>query len=411
MQTTKDTTGKKHILVVSQYFYPEQFRINDICKEWVKRGYKITVLTGIPNYPIGKFFKGYGLFKRRKEVIGGINIIRIPIIPRGKNPIGLICNYYSFVFSGFIWRQFTKIQVDEVFIFEVSPMTQARVGTGYARKRHIPCLLYVQDLWPENIIAVTGLSNKYVINYIDRMVDKIYKDCDHIFATSKSFVDAICERKVKVPREKVHFWPQYAEEIYKPVDKDTAQKEAIKFGIPNDDTFKVIFTGNVGTAQGLDILPEAAKRIKNENIVFVIVGEGRHLSDLKKLISENEVEDKFIFIDRQPAENISNLLCASDVAFLSFADNELWAKTIPAKLQTYIACGMPVLASASGETKRIIEEGKLGICTEIGNVQGLIDGLKIILNEDCEIMSRHALQYCQTNFDSKRLLDEIAEYL
>ncbi len=138
--------GKKHILVISQYFYPETFRINDIATEWVKRGYKVTVVTGIPNYPEGKFYKGYGWFRNNREIWNGIEIIRIPIIPRGSNSIGLILNYLSFVVSGFFWKCFTRIKTDYVFIFEVSPMTQALFGVWYARRRKIPCYIYVQDL-------------------------------------------------------------------------------------------------------------------------------------------------------------------------------------------------------------------------------------------------------------------------
>ena len=140
---------KKHILVVSQYFYPEPFRINDMCKEWVKRGYKVTVVTGIPNYPEGKFYKGYGWCKKRKENIDGIDVIRLPIFARNKGgALRLALNYYSFVISGFFGKLFTRIKADLVFTFEVSPMTQALVGVWYAKKRKIPHYLYVQDLWP-----------------------------------------------------------------------------------------------------------------------------------------------------------------------------------------------------------------------------------------------------------------------
>ncbi|MEI3279794.1 MAG: NAD-dependent epimerase/dehydratase family protein [Eubacterium ramulus] len=196
---------KKHILVVSQYFYPEQFRINDMCQEWIKRGYKVTVLTGIPNYPMGKFYEGYGYAKRRREVWNGIDIIRIPLIARGSSSIGMVANYSSFVVSGFVKNLLSNIKADYVFTFEVSPMTQALIGCWYAKKHHVPHYLYVQDLWPENVITVTGISNPAIIKPIDKMVDYIYKNTDEIFATSPSFVEAICNREVNVPHEKVHY--------------------------------------------------------------------------------------------------------------------------------------------------------------------------------------------------------------
>ena len=198
----------KHILVVSQYFYPEEFRINDICQEWVKRGYKVTVVTGIPNYPGGKFFKGYGLFSRRKENHNGIEIIRLPILPRLKNPVTLSLNYLSFVVSGYLWKLTTKINADYVFVFEVSPMTQALPGVWYARKNNIPCYLYVQDLWPENVETVAGITNGLILNAIGRMVDYIYRHCSMIFVPSRSFVEAIRGRGV--PEGKIEYWPQYA---------------------------------------------------------------------------------------------------------------------------------------------------------------------------------------------------------
>ena len=184
----------QHILVVSQYFYPEDFRINDICEEWIKRGYEVTVITGMPNYPKGKFFEGYGWFRKRRESYKGIHIIRLPILPRGRNALMLLLNYISFVVSGFFWKLFTKAKADKVFIFEVSPMSQALVGVWYAKRRNIPCFIYVQDLWPENVEIVTGIHNRYVIRKIDRMVDYIYRNCAKIFATSPSFVERIEER-------------------------------------------------------------------------------------------------------------------------------------------------------------------------------------------------------------------------
>ena len=128
----------KHILVISQYFYPEQFRINDICSEWVKRGHRVTVLTGIPNYPLGKFYRGYGWFRNRRETWNGVEIIRIPIVSRGKSVFRLVLNYYSFVISGWFWKAFTKLKPDLIFTFEVSPMTQALIGTWFSKRRKIP---------------------------------------------------------------------------------------------------------------------------------------------------------------------------------------------------------------------------------------------------------------------------------
>ena len=395
---------QKHILVISQYFYPEQFRINDICCEWVKRGYKITVLTGIPNYPQGKFYEGYGWNKRRTENWNGIDIIRIPLIARGHSSLGMILNYFSFPVSGWFWKVRAKIKPDFIFMFETSPMTQCKIGVWYKKKVHVPLYLYAQDLWPENVEVITGIHSKLIINPIQRMVDKIYNACDQIFVTSQSFVESVCARGIS--RDKVHYWPQYAEEFYVPMERKYVPE------IPEDGRLKVVFTGNIGYAQGLDILPKVAKTLKDtgydDKIRFVIVGDGRYKSQLEQEIVA--VHDMFIMIPRQPAERIPELLAACDVAFLSFANNDLWKETIPAKLQSYMACGMPVLASAEGETERVISEANCGMCSKIGDAEALADCIKQIISVDIKGMSERARRYFEEHFDKKMLMDSMDQY-
>ncbi len=397
--------NKKHILVVSQYFYPETFRINDMCQEWVKRGYKVTVLTGIPNYPMGKFFDGYGYTKKRRENWNGIDIVRIPLIPRGSGSIGMIANYASFTISGYIKNLLSDVKADLVFTFEVSPMTQALIGCWYAKKHHVPHYLYVQDLWPENVITVTGISNPAIIKSIDKMVDYIYRNTDEIFATSPSFVDAICNRKIPVERNKVHYWPQYAEEFYKPMQKNPVAE------ILDDTSFKIIFTGNIGTAQGLQILPKTAELLKKDNVKFVMVGDGRYLDELKKEVRTRRVADKFIMVPRQPAERIPELLAACDAAFLSFHDAALWTMTIPAKLQSYMACGMPVIASAQGETERVISEARCGVCCKIGDEKALAEAIVEMIKADVEEMRKNSRSYFETHFDKQMLMNQMEIYL
>lgn len=403
---------KQHILVISQYFYPEEFRINDICKEWVKRGYEVTVVTGMPNYPEGKFYKGFGWFKKTREEYEGVHIIRLPIIPRGKNSIMLMLNYASYVISGFFWKLFTKVKADKVFIFEVSPMTQALVGVWYAKRRKIPCYIYVQDLWPENVEIVTGISNKRIIGAIDKMVDSIYRKCDKIFATSPSFVKRIEERGSAWGGEesKVVYWPQYAEEFYRPVERIELPD------MPQNDKFKIVFTGNIGYAQGLDILPKTAALLKKDNVdcQFIIIGDGRYREEFEKEIADNDVVDMFALLGRKKPEEIPYYMAWCDVAFISFADNPLFEMTIPAKLQSYMACGMPILAVAGGETKRIVEEAECGWCCELGDVQALASVVNKCVKDEkyatCN-MSQAALEYFRKYFDKDGLLDQIDRYV
>lgn len=398
--------NKKKILVISQYFYPEQFRINDICKEWIARGYNVTVLTGIPNYPQGKFYKGYGLRKNRIEIWNGIKIIRIPLIPRGRTKIGLILNYLSFPISGYFWAKLTKEKADIIFMFETSPMTQCKIGVHYAKRIKVPLLLYVQDLWPENVEIITGISSPVIIKPIERMVRKIYHSCTHIFTTSQSFVNDVL--KLYDNKEKVSFWPQYAEDFYQKYNGSFNMKDL------KDDNFKIIFTGNIGQAQGLDILPKVAEKLKGEKVKFVIVGDGRYKKELISEISSRNVEDKFLLIDKRPPEEIPQLLATCDMAFISFMNSPLWKKTIPAKLQSYMACGMPILAAAEGEVEQIINKSECGYCCNVGDVNGLYEIIVKAMESEHSVFakqSENAIQYYKENFDKKKLMDEMDNYI
>ncbi len=371
-----------------------------MCQEWVKRGHKVTVVTGIPNYPQGEFYKGYGWFKNRHETWNGVEIIRLPLIARGQGSIRLALNYLSFVVSGFFWSHFTGLKADYVFTFEVSPMTQALLGVWFAKRRKVPNYLYVQDLWPENVEIVTGIHSKAVLGPISRMVNYIYKRCDAIFATSPSFVTDI-QKRCPGQEQKVHYLPQYAEDFYKPAARQGSSK-----------VFTIAFTGNIGKAQGLEILPKTASLLKGKaNVNFTIVGDGRNKAELIKQIEQNDVGDMFTLVDRQPAEKIPAILAECDAAFISFMDTPLFAKTIPAKLQSYMACGMPIVASACGETERIVCEANCGVCAPIGDAEALAQAiLGLINNPALPQMGKNAVEYSKVQFSKVKLMDELGKY-
>lgn len=398
-----------NLLVISQYYYPEQFRINDICKEWVKRGHNVTVVTGIPNYPQGKFYKGYGWFKNRKEQKDGVNIIRLPIISRGKNAIRLVLNYISFVISGFFFAKFTKKKFDKVFIYEVSPITQSYVGIWYAKRKKVECNLYVMDLWPESIQLATGMSNKTVLSLIGRMVDKIYKNCDRIFTSSKSFIDAIEKRGY--PSNKITFWPQYAESFYKPVPRN----ECNITEIPQDETFKIVFAGNIGQAQGLDILIDVAKKIKqnNMNVNFYLIGDGRAKASLVEETNKQKISDIIHFIDKKPAIEIPKYYAACDMAFLSLKENAISDQILPAKLQSYLACGIPILGCVDGEAKKVIEESKAGFCAKHDSKQivEVIEKASKMSKQDFNKMQENATIFFKNNYEKELLLKKMDKYL
>ncbi|MBU5356970.1 glycosyltransferase family 4 protein [Enterococcus gallinarum] len=397
----------KKILVVSQYFFPEQFRINDICNSWIERGYDVTVLTGIPNYPQGDFFEGYGFNKRRNENLNGINIIRIPIIPRKKSSMTMALNYLSFVISGWFWKLFNKENFDMVFIYEVSPMTQALPAVWIAKKLKIPCYIYVMDLWPENFEIITGISSPLVITPLNKMVDYIYKNCNKIFTASESFKKNIQSRGVDP--EKVFFWPQYAEEFYH--TRATKSKKIIV-----DDKINITFAGNVGMAQGLEILPIIGQRLKKENVNvrFNIVGSGRYLETLINEVTKNALQEYFNFLEPVPPTEISEIFSASDFSFVSLQKNEIFSMTIPAKLQSSMACGKPILLSASGESKDIVIKAECGYASDAGDVNHLIENIKKIVKLDkkqIEKLGNNSRNYFENNFEKEKLLDSMDSFL
>lgn len=398
--------GKKHLLVVSQYFYPEQFRVNDICAEWVLKKYKVTVITGIPNYPKGKFYDGYGLFSKREEKYKGIDIIRLPLIPRGNNSVMLVLNYLSFAIAGYFWHLFTRIDADIVYIYQLSPISAALPGVWYAKKKKKPCLMYVTDLWPESVESVTGLRNKFILGMIGRMVDSIYRRCDRIFTSSTSFIEAI--RKRGVPEDKLKFWPSYAEDFYVRLSKEDVSVPEI----PQDGRFNIIFAGNIGVAQGLDVLPGTAKLLRQDGIHvrFSIVGDGRFKTDLKKLVHENDLSDMFNFVDRQFPQRIPSFFAVCDAVMICLAKNELFSMTIPAKTQSCLACGKPIIVSADGEVQKIVAEAKAGIVAESGNAEMLAEKIRELIsksNGELAQMGDSAYGYYKSHFDKKALLDDM----
>lgn len=400
---------RKHILFVSQVFYPEQFRSNDICKEWVKRGYKITVLTGIPNYPEGDFFEGYSLLKKRREEWNGIDIIRIPIIPRKSGAIMLALNYFSFIFSGFFWSMFTKLEVDEVFIYETSPATQALPAVWYAKRKKIKCMMYVLDLWPENVASILHTDNKFLLGGIRKMMRYIYKCCDFIFTSSQSFIKKICA--LGISKEKLVFWPQYAEEFYCKYEGEDQVD-----GIPEDGELNLTFAGNVGFAQGLEVLVQTAKILKEkgEYVRFNIIGDGRYMETFKKEIEVANVPNYFNFIGRKPATDIPKYFAKSDASLITLGKSEVFAMTIPAKVQSSMACGMPIIASIDGEAQEVIAQAQCGYCGEAASAKQLVNNIikfKNCSKEKREEFSQNAMMYFKKNYEKSMLLDKIEVYL
>ena len=391
------------ILIVSQYFYPENFRINDLALELRNRGHKITVLTGLPNYPKGEYFDVYSNDRNCDEVWNGIPICRCNLRPRKTGSINLIRNYISFVVeANKKLKKLENIDFDLIYVFEVSPITVALPAIKLKKKKNIPVIINIQDLWPENIVAVTGMTNPIIIGLVNRMVNYIYRHCDLILTASPSFVSKIKERIND--KDKVRYWPQYS----------TVNKTDEEVSIYDKEYFNIVFTGNIGEAQGIDLAIEAAKILKDKKICWHFVGEGRSKEKLEKLVNEYGINDRVKFHGFHPEKEIPKYLKDADAALLILKPNPVFEMTIPAKLQTYLACGVPILGCVSGEGKRIIEESKAGIVSEDISVDGLVKVCNQFIELPNDLLNEYKERsYCygKSNFNKNKLISDLEKYM
>lgn len=391
------------ILIISQYFYPENFRINDLAIELKTRGHEVSVLTGLPNYPSGEYYSGYSKNKNCDEIWFDIPIYRCKLRPRKTGSVNLIRNYLSFVIEANKKLKELKNQdFDLIYVFEVSPITVALPAIKFKKKKNIPIVINIQDLWPENIVAVTGITNPIIIGLINKMVNYIYKHCDLILTASPSFVYKIKERIKN--KDKVKYWPQYS----------IVSKTKEYVSLYNSDFFNIVFTGNIGEAQGIDLAIEAANVLKDEKICWHFVGDGRNKDKLEKMVKDYKITDKVIFYGFHPEEEIPKFLKNADAALLILKPNPIFEMTIPAKLQTYLSCGVPILGCVSGEGRRIIEESQAGIVSEEISVDALVKACRkfVCLNsEDLDKYKDKAYQYGEENFNKLELISRLEKML
>jgi len=395
-----------HILISSMHFYPENFRVNDIALEWVRRGYKVSVITGYPNYPEGKLYKGYKQRLSQIENYQDIRVHRIPIFLRGKRVMNLILNYLSFIFSGYFWALLTQTRPDKIFIFATSPIFQALPPVLFSRLRKIPCSIYVQDLWPENVEAVFNIRSPFIIKPIEWVARYVYKRCDKIFVTSPQFVQAIA--RLGISQDKIIYWPQHAEFItLTPISSSSTNLTSI------------IYAGNVGQAQGLDTLVSAIEILKteglsSESLKVSILGDGRYKEELKRMIEEKNLESFFQFLPRVQAHEVPNILAQHSLSYLSLQDSTIFNMTIPAKLQTYLGAGVPILACANGEVPRILDESKAGLWAPSGDAKALAFQIRKFIqlsSDERTLMGQRGAHYCKNHFDKKMLFDQMDFHL
>ncbi|ELC8456934.1 glycosyltransferase family 4 protein [Clostridium perfringens] len=389
------------ILVVTQYFWPEEFRINDICKGLKEAGHDVEVLTGLPNYPQGKIYKGYSWIKKGVKEYNGIKIMRVPMIPRGKNSsMMLALNYVSFMVNASL-KALTLIgkKYDRVFVFQVSPITSAVPAIILAKLKKIPSYIYIQDLWPETFYSIINIKNKKIRSKMKNICNKIYNSFDKLLIASKGYEDILLKEGFK--KEKFEYFPQWAEDFY---------SESLKKASENK-IFTVTFAGNIGKAQSVNTIIEAANLAKeNKNIKWQIIGDGSEFENIKDLVKKYSLENTVDLLGRKPAKDMPKYFSSSDGLIVTLKNEEILKVTLPAKVQSYMAAGKPIIAAISGEGSRTIKESKSGLVGEAEDYKALYENvIKLYdMNENERIcIGNNGKEFFKENFTRDKLLNQL----
>lgn len=397
------------LLVVSQYFWPENFRINDLVADMVGRGHEVTVLTGQPNYPSGRFFHGYGWLKPQTEIYQGARVIRVPIIPRGSaRAIRLALNYLSFAVFGSLgaWLRL-KGRFDAVFVFEVSPVTVGIPAIVAGRRFKAPILFWVLDLWPESLTAAGGVKSLWLLRAVERLVGWIYRNCARVLVQSRAFIPEIVRHGV--PHSAILYFPGWGESLFQPLQlADSALLPPLPEG------FKVLFAGNIGEAQDLPAVLKAAELLREHaDIHWLIVGDGRMAAWAKEEVQRRGLSQVH-FLGRHPLESMPHFYAAADALLLPLKREPIFALTIPGKLQSYLACARPILAMLDGEGARIVQESGAGLTCPAGDADGLakqVLSLAAMSDAERQAMGLSGRSYYEANFDRTRLFDQLESWL
>ena len=373
-----DRRSPLRILVVTQCFYPDIYAVNDIVEEMVKRGHKVTVLTGLPDYTTSKIPPEYRHGKRRHEHYKGADVYRVQTIARHHGPIWRSLNYLSFVVSGSFraWTQdFTKTDAgfDVIYVWEVTPVTMAVPAIRLAKRYRKPLFLYCMDIWPECVKAMGITESNPAFPLIHAWSRLIYNACDHIAVSSKPFFTYL-EKMNRVPLSRMSYLPQYADDALLLSD----------FTKQPDGHADFLFIGNIGKAQKLDCLIRAMSVFREKKddssseankVTLHIVGGGSDEERIRELAHRLGLTDRIRFYGPKPAAEAAQYYKKADVCVLTLDGSTQIGDTLPGKLQTYMAAGKPVIAAANGATKEIIEESRCGICTPAGDDRALGEAL------------------------------------
>lgn len=388
------------ILAVCQYYYPEPFRVNDICEEMVKRGHEVTVVTGEPNYPEGFIYKGYENHTHADEVINGVRVHRCPIIPRKTGALYRLLNYFSYPMKA---KKYVKNLMasdgkpfDVVFVNQLSPVMMAEPAIAYRKKYEIPVVMYCLDLWPESLIA-GGISRGSLIYKIFHSISKnVYRNVDRILVTSRLFRGYLTEQ-FGVMDKQIEYLPQYAEGLFE------------KLPFKESNTVDLVFAGNIGEVQSVETIIRAAEKLRDEKVYFHIVGSG---TDLERLQGIAEGLDNVTFYGRRPLEEMPEFYAKADAMLVTLKADPVLSLTLPGKVQSYLAVGKPIIGAIDGETAEVIKESGCGFCGKADDVDGLVKNIKLFIeNKEKQQICLNARKFYEEFFAREKFMDKLEDEL
>ena len=393
------------VLIVSQYFWPENFKVNDLAVSLKDRGHDVNVLTGKPNYPQGKFYKEYGLFSSRKENYHEIHVRRVPLIPRGNaGSFRLSVNYLSFVITSCFYMLFHRKKYDAILVFATSPITVAFPAIIHRWLHKSKTLLWVLDLWPESVSAAGNIRSKRIHKILTKMVNFIYKHVDKILISSRNFRSSIEEKGV--PAGKIFYVPNWAENLY-----ESPQMDKLKYASLMPDGFKVMFTGNIGEAQDCEALLKAAKQLNEmkSSVQLIMVGDGRKKTWFEKEVKNAQLKNVH-FLGRFSAKEMPNLIVHADALLVSLKDEPIFALTVPARIQTALASSKPIVAMLNGEGTFIVDEAGAGLTCNAGDAfvfAKILQDLSEYSQEKLDEMGKKGRQYYEQHFLRSKIISKI----
>ena len=398
------------LLVISQYFWPENFRINELVAELIKRGYQVTVLTGVPNYPDGQVYKEFRDAPFGFAYYAGANVIRVPMAVRGQSAVRLMLNYLTFALSAStvgLWKLRGQ-QFDAIFAYEPSPITVGLPAAALRRVKKAPLAFWVLDLWPETLLALNIVRTPVLLAIIGKLVGFIYRRCDLILAQSKSFIPQI--RKYAKKRQQVVYFPNWAEPASAIDPAITPPDVPSKPG-----SFSVMFAGNVGEAQDFPTILAASEILKPyTDIRWLVVGDGRRASWVSEEIKRRGLEECVLMLGRHPAKQMPAFFKHADALLVSLKKDAIFSMTIPGKLQSYLAAGKPIIAALDGEGAELVRSSCSGLTSPAGDAVGLaavVLQLFELTALERDQMGQNGRKIGLSDFDRDRLIDTLDKNL